>query len=167
MSRNLIAILTMLLVVSLTAISGRADDSSSIAPTEFESIPAVIWHGSADVLSVAVLQQGEHILAALYDGSVMMLDQTTRQPVRIVKCHDGPVSDLVISNFGDVLVTAGYDGTVKTWRLPSLEPAATMQAIQVELSRLRFLLMLTPLHRVDTTRPCESGVSAKQSSGAR
>ena len=124
--RKLVAILAMPCLVALSAISGRADDPSSRAPTEFESAPAVILHGSAEVLSVAVPQQGEHIFAALYDGSVRVLDRTTRKPVRILKCHDGPVSDLVVSNSGDLLVTAGYDGTVKTWRLPSLEPAATM-----------------------------------------
>ena len=60
--RNFIAIFTMLYVVALTAAAGRADDPPSLAPTEFESAPAVIMHGSTDVLSVAVPQQGEHIL---------------------------------------------------------------------------------------------------------
>ncbi len=76
--RNFVAILAMPCLVALSAISGRADDPSSLAPTEFESAPAVILHGSAEVLSVAVPQQGEHIFAALFDGSVMMLDRTLR-----------------------------------------------------------------------------------------
>ena len=83
--RKLVTILAMLCMVALTATGGRADDPLPLAPTEFESTPAVILHGSADVLSVAVQQHGEHIFAALYDGSVMMLDRTTRKPVRIVK----------------------------------------------------------------------------------
>ena len=86
--RKLVAILAMPCLVALSAISGRADDSS-LAPTEFQSAPAVILHGSAEVLSVAVPQQGEHIFAALFDGSVMMLDRTTRKPIRIVKVTMG------------------------------------------------------------------------------
>lgn len=121
--RNAVTIFATLCAVAIAASMGQADESASIAPTEFESVPVVFRHDSAAVLSIEISPQGEHIFAALSDGSMMMLDRTTRKPVRIVKCHDGIVSDLVVSHSGDLLVTAGYDGTVKTWRLPNFEPA--------------------------------------------
>ncbi|MDA1230465.1 MAG: WD40 repeat domain-containing protein [Planctomycetota bacterium] len=120
------AIFVILCAAVSTASHTNADDPAVIAPNEFETAPAVILHVSTDVLSVAVLQQREQILAALSNGRVMVLDRTTREPVQLVECHAGPVTGLDVSISGELLVTAGADGTVKTWHLPSFNLAATL-----------------------------------------
>lgn len=101
-------------------------DSALIEPTEFETAPAAMHRGSVDVLSVAVPRQGEQVFAALYDGSVMTLDRTSRKAIRLVKGHEGPVSGLAVSRSGKLFVTCGHDGTIRVWKLPKFELMRTM-----------------------------------------
>lgn len=122
--------MTLVVICALSGVSdiSSADEVSPGEPIEFETAPSSVLRGSVDVLSVAVAQQGQHIFAAFHDGSVMTLERTSRKPVRLVKCHDGPVSDLAISISGELLISAGYDGTVKAWRLPQFESIAVMSS---------------------------------------
>jgi WD40 repeat protein len=100
-------------LIAFASSNGSADEPVLNEPIEFETAPSALLRDSVDVLSVTVGANGKYLFAAFYDGSVMTLDRESRKPIRLVTCHDGPVSDLAVANSGELLVTAGFDGLVK------------------------------------------------------
>lgn len=77
---------------------------------------------------VAFAADNQTIFAGLDDGTVKFLKVSDGKETRTLAAHKGAVTALALTPKGETLITAGVDGAVQLWALPSAMPRAKLVA---------------------------------------
>jgi WD40 repeat protein len=74
------------------------------------------------IRALAATPQEDHILAGTEDGKLVRLSLDERNEIDRVDAHDGAIFDIAFDPAGEMLATAGGDGTIRLFSWPDLEP---------------------------------------------
>lgn len=108
---------------------------------------AIVWQVATGE-AIAILKHRKWVGAAGFipgtyqlattdgSGALNLWDWQTNELVNSVTAHNGPSRALAITSKGDAIITGGYDGKIKFWRLPHLEPTLTLEEHKGEIRRL-------------------------------
>jgi WD40 repeat protein len=111
----------------------------SDASTGHELLPAFqLKDARTTVWSAAFDPQGSKVVTALGDGTAIVWDIATRQPLVTLKGHSGNVWDAVFSPDGSKIATAGDDETARVWDANSGEQIAILTGHSDTLTSVAF-----------------------------
>ena len=97
--------------------TAAAPDQAAVLPTALQRV----GH-SMDVLATAYRNDGTSFATADAAGHVMIWSPDLDQPLARLQGHPGKVTALVLPNNDQRLASAGDDGIIRVWQLPSPSP---------------------------------------------
>lgn len=83
---------------------------------------------TGQITQVTFSADGQRLLTASNDGSVVIWDSATGQPVRTLKGHSQPVRDADFSTDSSRVLDCSNDGTVVEWNVKTGKPLLTLEA---------------------------------------
>jgi WD40 repeat protein len=99
---------------------GTADGTVQVFPMDRDEPDVELMAGFSMVTCIAVSPDGSRIIAAS-DDTIRVWDASGR-PLGVLRGHEGPVNDLVITRDGRKLISASEDGTAVVWDLTAIAP---------------------------------------------
>ena len=75
------------------------------------------------VHALAFSPDGGFLAAGTGEHAVHLIDLQTRAIITAPKLHEGRVTSVAFDPVGTLLITASFDGTLRLWNIPSMEPA--------------------------------------------
>jgi WD40 repeat protein len=80
--------------------------------------PRLTHHGSAWLRCLAWSPDGTHLALGDDDGNVRLRDSAGREVTEPLRGHTTRISSVYFSEDGSRLISAGWDGTLRTWAVP-------------------------------------------------
>jgi WD40 repeat protein len=78
-----------------------------------------------DIRSIEFSPDNKYIAVGGEDGSLIIINLTTKEAGNEIKAHDGSLAELKFSVDGLKLISGGYDGKIKIWNVGSLNILAS------------------------------------------
>lgn len=80
--------------------------------------PRLTYHGLTWLRCLAWSPSGTHLALGDDDGRIHLFDATGRQATKPLRGHTARISSVYFSEDGSRLISAGWDGTLRTWAIP-------------------------------------------------
>ncbi len=85
---------------------------------------------NGDVTALSIHPDGQRIVFGLKDGAIGLLQKGETTPRRLFTGHKGrQVVRFAFHTNGNLMVSTGYDGAVRLWRLDEREPVETFETL--------------------------------------
>jgi len=78
------------------------------------------------VISISPSPDGETLALGSYDNTIKIWDLTTKQQIKTLHGHTGPVSDIAFSADGQTLASTSTDGSIKLWNTSNWQLISTL-----------------------------------------
>jgi WD40 repeat protein len=87
----------------------------TVAKKEYENLPL---GDEAHLISLAFNPFGDFVAVDRADGAILLINIDNLEVVTALNGHHGAVEHILFSPDGELLFSAGADGTIRSWGLP-------------------------------------------------